>query len=369
MEDLNQFFQEQDYTRYSPQAVSMMFALLRQYNPSNPPGRRVQYCQTQFSHLPDGGGTSNMAQRRVLTHAGDRLIGHNLVDKHFRDVATNDRIEPTDPGGYPLLLTREQERLLSQAEVRGAGVFADTQHSAGQGTTTSTAVETIETTQTSAAIAAAPTVTTIEVDEAIREMMQTETMMASAPVTISSGTAEQGGETVASQSRVVAESHDADRNATVVFTIEQTADDRNVIGPSDEARETMTGAMRMTRTGVSAQRPTTIQDVEMTGDQRVVVPPPNSNQTQDQSVDVVEVHPVQDDSDDDLPIITFATPNVVNKRGRQVLTGSSTSLDAPPATRRRQSSGSSEPRRCQPREKPVKSLNDISAARFGRTAR
>ncbi len=136
MEDLNQFFRQQDYTRYTPQAVSMMLALLRQYDPSNPPERRVQYCQMQFSHLPDGGGTSNMAQRRVLTHAGDRLIGYNLVDKHFRDVATNGRIKLTDPGGYPLPLTSEQERSLSQAEARDVGVFADTQPSAGQSTTT-----------------------------------------------------------------------------------------------------------------------------------------------------------------------------------------------------------------------------------------
>ncbi len=336
MEDLNQFFRQQDYTRYSPQAVSMMFALLRQYDPSNPPERRVQYCQMQFSHLPDGGGTSNTAQRRVLTHAGDRLIGHNLVDKHFRDVATNERIKLTDPGGYPLPLTSQEERLLSQAEVRGVGVFADTQPSAGQGTADDTALEDTEITQAPAAIAAVPTATTTEVDEVIREMMEGETITTDTQVAISSDTAEQGGGTVAPQARVVAESHQAERNTTMVVTIERATESRSVVGPSDQPRETTTGVMRVAESDVVSQPPTILQDVEMIG-----ASSPNVSQAQDPSVDVVEVHPVTDDSDEDLPMITFATPKVISKRGRQALTGSSSSLDAPPPTRRRQSSSSS----------------------------
>ncbi len=64
--------------------------------------------------------------------------------------------------------------------------------------------------------------TTIEIDEIIREMMESEVTKTGAQVAISSDTAEQGGETVTPQARVVAESHDAERNATVVVTIEQT---------------------------------------------------------------------------------------------------------------------------------------------------
>ncbi len=109
-----------------------------------------------------------------------------------------------------------------------------------------------------------------------------------------------------------------------------------MIGPNDQLRETMTGVVQATESKVVAQPPMMIQDEEMIG-----ASSPNLSQTQDHSVDVVEVHPVQDDSDEDLPIVTFATPKVISKRGRQALTGSSSSLDAPPPTRRRQSSSSS----------------------------
>ncbi len=53
---------------------------------------------------------------------------------------------------------------------------------------------------------------------------------------------------------------------------------------------------------------------------------------------------VPDDSDQDLLIINFTTPRVLTQRGRQYLTGSSTSIEGPPATRRKRSSGSSSKR-------------------------
>ncbi len=121
----------------------------------------------------------------------------------------------------------------------------------------------------------------------------------------------------------------------MVVTIERETDSRSVVGSSDQPRETMTRVVRVTESNMVPQPQMITQDEEM------IEASSNLSQTQNRSADVVEVHPVPDDSDEDLPMITFATPKVVSKRGRQALTGSSTSLDAPPPTRRRQSSSSS----------------------------
>ena len=67
MADLKQFLRQQDYTEYSPQAMIMMFTLLRQYDPRSPPERQVGYCQMQLSHLSDGGSAGNTTQRKVFT--------------------------------------------------------------------------------------------------------------------------------------------------------------------------------------------------------------------------------------------------------------------------------------------------------------
>ncbi len=44
MRELNEYLQSQDYTQFSPQAVMMMFALVRQYDPRTIPEDQVPYC-------------------------------------------------------------------------------------------------------------------------------------------------------------------------------------------------------------------------------------------------------------------------------------------------------------------------------------
>ncbi len=87
-----------------PAAALMMSAFLSCYDPRQPPERLAQYCQMQFSHQANGGGAgaAGVAQRRVLTHTEGRVIGHNLVEKHFMDVDNEDRIKQKDAGGYEL---------------------------------------------------------------------------------------------------------------------------------------------------------------------------------------------------------------------------------------------------------------------------
>ena len=73
------------YESLSPQAAAMLYAFLQSYDPSLPPERQAQYSQIQVSHLPDGGGcgATGIAQRRAITHVNGRVIGHNLLQKHF----------------------------------------------------------------------------------------------------------------------------------------------------------------------------------------------------------------------------------------------------------------------------------------------
>ncbi len=88
------------YESLSPQAAAMLYAFLQSYDPE----RQAQYSQIQVSHLPDGGGSgaTGIAQRRAITHVNGRVIGHNLLQKHFLDVANDDRIKQNDTNSYPL---------------------------------------------------------------------------------------------------------------------------------------------------------------------------------------------------------------------------------------------------------------------------
>ena len=116
-----------------------------------------------------GGGAYNTAQRRVITHTGNRIIGHNLIDKLFLDVPSGEKIKPTDPKGYPLPFAKTRKLMLSQAGALGVGACADTQASAGQGVVTGATSNIAETVGTPVAIAAEPTTTT-EMDDSLRIM-------------------------------------------------------------------------------------------------------------------------------------------------------------------------------------------------------
>ena len=71
--------------------------MVKSYDPAQPVERRAQYCQMQLSRLPAG-----VAQWRVMTHFENRVIGHNLLEHHFLDVPTDDRIKQKDESSYPL---------------------------------------------------------------------------------------------------------------------------------------------------------------------------------------------------------------------------------------------------------------------------
>ncbi len=92
------------YESLSPQAATMVYALLQSYDPQLPAERRAQYSQLQLSHLPDGGGlgVAGTTQRKVITHTRGRIIGHNLREKHFMDVTNEDRIKQNEARSYPL---------------------------------------------------------------------------------------------------------------------------------------------------------------------------------------------------------------------------------------------------------------------------
>ena len=122
MRDLDKYLRGQDYTQFSPQAVLMMFAsvCLRKYDPRIPPQDQTQYCQMQFSFLPDGVGTGSVRHRRMITQTGDRIIGHNLIDHHFTQVRPDDRIRQTDPAGYPLPFANTDEFLAAERRERAA---------------------------------------------------------------------------------------------------------------------------------------------------------------------------------------------------------------------------------------------------------
>ncbi len=99
-----QYILDFPYGTLSPQAALMLQTFLRSYDTAQPPERRAQYCQMQLSHLPDGGGqgASGVAQRRVINHFENRVIGHNLLEHHFLDVPTDDGIKQKDESSYPL---------------------------------------------------------------------------------------------------------------------------------------------------------------------------------------------------------------------------------------------------------------------------
>ncbi len=95
------------YESLSPQAAVMLYALLQSYDPQLPPETQAQYSQIQLSQLPDraGPGAVGIAQMRAIAmaHGNGRVIGHNLLQKHFLCV-TNDerRIKQSDSASYPL---------------------------------------------------------------------------------------------------------------------------------------------------------------------------------------------------------------------------------------------------------------------------
>ena len=155
MRDLNEYLQSQDYTQFSPQAVLMMFALVRQYNPRIIPEDQVRYCQMQFSFLPDGGGTGSVRHRRMITHTGDRAIGHNLIDHHFTQVRPDDRIRQTDPAGYPLPFANTEEFLAAERRERAAENAAEVV----------APIQTVAETNQSVVVAAPPAQTQAEVTE------------------------------------------------------------------------------------------------------------------------------------------------------------------------------------------------------------
>ncbi len=82
----------------------MVYALLQSYDPRIPEERRSQYNQLQLSHLADGGGpgVAGTVHRKVITHTSGRFIGHNLREKHFLDVSSEDRIKQNEQRSYPL---------------------------------------------------------------------------------------------------------------------------------------------------------------------------------------------------------------------------------------------------------------------------
>ncbi len=92
------------YESLPPAAALMMSTFSNCYDPREPPERMAQYCQMQFSHQANGGGAgaAGVAQGRVLTHSEGRVIGHNIVHKHFMVVDNEDRIKQKDSGGYEL---------------------------------------------------------------------------------------------------------------------------------------------------------------------------------------------------------------------------------------------------------------------------
>ncbi len=91
------------YESLSPQAAVMLYAFLQSYDPNLPPERQAQNIQFQFSHLPDGGGSgaAGIAQRKASTDVNGRVIGHNLLQKHFLDVSNDDRIKQNDANLIP----------------------------------------------------------------------------------------------------------------------------------------------------------------------------------------------------------------------------------------------------------------------------
>ena len=62
----------------------------------------------------------NTAQRKVITYTRSRMIGHNLIDKLFRDVPSGERMEPTDPERYPWPFANTLELMLDQDSAQGA---------------------------------------------------------------------------------------------------------------------------------------------------------------------------------------------------------------------------------------------------------
>ncbi len=96
----------------------MMYALVRQYTPSVRPEKQTQYCQMQFSILSDGGGTASVRHRRLITHTGDRIIGHNPIDHHFTQVRADDQIRQSNPVVYPLPFANLDEFMAEERRKR-----------------------------------------------------------------------------------------------------------------------------------------------------------------------------------------------------------------------------------------------------------
>ena len=127
MQELSLYLRIKDYTEFSPQAVMMMFALVQQYDPRVRPEGRTQYCQMQFSSLSDGGGTGSVRHRRMITHTGDRIIGHILIDHHFSQTRAEGGIRQTDKMGYPLPFASLDDFMIEERRKREAEKPTDMQ--------------------------------------------------------------------------------------------------------------------------------------------------------------------------------------------------------------------------------------------------
>ncbi len=86
------------YETLPPAAALLLYTFLQCHDPEQPSERRAKYCQMQFSQAPNGGGSgaAGVAQRRVITRTEDRVIGHNIIEKHLMDVENDDRIKQKD---------------------------------------------------------------------------------------------------------------------------------------------------------------------------------------------------------------------------------------------------------------------------------
>ena len=145
--------------------------------------------------------------------------------------------------------------------------------------------------------------------------MTDKTVTAGAAVTTTSDATEQDWETVVAQTRVVAESQNVDQNITMVVTKARAEWVQDASMLEDKAGGATVETLHLRDTVTAAQQPALTHDDKMAEHEAVIVLPSSTEQAGDQAIGLVDVHQVPDDSDDDIPIITFATPRVLTKRG------------------------------------------------------
>ncbi len=386
MQEVNEYLQTQDYTQFSPQAVMMMYALVRQYNPSVRPEDQAQYCQMQFSILSDGGGTGSVRHRRMITHTGDRIIGHNLIDHHTQ-VRADDRIRQSDLAGFPLPFANLDEFMAKERRKREAENAANAQAPAQNVTVSeqvqkqTAAVVSVTTDQVVVATVPSENTTTGDVAEEVVPVMAQKTRRVRKRSAVPQGQSEQAQDNLAAEQLTIEVSAAAVDTSEIVVvesgtltTGEAASEITPVLAPTAAAgvEGQLIGAIvRPTQLDQTAGQATTTknedEDLEalllaVTADIGTdVANEPQAVENQDivelqepvsmgsnaqQSADLTEVFDVsdvsdEDNSDDDQPIVTFGSASTGTKRGRAVFTGSSTSIAEPPAARKRLSSTSS----------------------------